>query len=181
MTTIESFDHFIGRCLDIFVKKNSDYGTSWRVLRPSSLTDQILIKISRIRSIDEKGAQKVEEPLENEFFGLINYSVMALIQMSLSAAHNLSNDLEELRKLYGEQVNQAKSLLENKNHDYGEAWRMMRLSSIIDIILMKVYRIKQIEENKGETLISEGIDANYLDIINYSIFALIKLQKDQSK
>ena len=176
VTTELSFTHHVGKCRDVFVKKNRDYGTSWRVLRPPSLTDQILIKISRIRSIDEKGIQKVNDPLDAEFYGLINYSVMALIQLTGKFSEDRSEDLDYLTGLYDEQIDIARNLLLNKNHDYGEAWRMMRLSSIIDIILMKVYRMKQIEENDGKTIISEGLSANYLDIINYSIFAIIKLE-----
>ena len=178
--TEKSFEIILKKCLDVFLKKNQDYGTSWRVLRPASLTDQILIKASRIRSIDEKGEQKVNDPIELEFYGLINYSVMALIQMELinEKSMNLSN--ERLKTLYEQQIQKSKSLLSNKNHDYGEIWRMMRLSSIIDIILMKVHRIIKIEENQGKTLISEGIDANYLDIINYCVFSLIKLEESKS-
>lgn len=177
ISTESSFEIILKKCLEVFLKKNQDYGTSWRVLRPPSLTDQILIKASRIRSIDEKGKQKVNDPIELEFYGLINYSVMALIQLDLDSEQ--SNDLtaDQLRDLYVKYSSQARELLSNKNHDYGEVWRMMRLSSIIDIILMKVYRIIKIEENSGKTLISEGIDANYLDIINYCVFALIKLEE----
>ena len=181
MNTIASFDQFLAHCLDIFLKKNVDYGTSWRVLRPSSLTDQILIKISRLRSIDEKGEQKVNDPIEDEFYGLINYSVMALIQLSKDAGNEIEMDVEHLKTLFDKQVKIARALLEQKNHDYGEAWRMMRLSSIIDIILMKVYRMKSIEEKNGRTLISEGLDANYLDIINYCVFGLVKLSEQKSK
>lgn len=176
--TISAFDQYLDKCLDIFLKKNSDYGTSWRVLRSSSLTDQILIKASRIRSIQIKGQQKVNDPLESEFFGLINYSVMALIQLEHGTDEN-DMDESRLKQLYQQQTKIAKKLLLDKNHDYGEVWRMMRLSSIVDIILMKIYRIKRIEQNAGQTLISEGIDANYLDIINYSVFALIMLEENQ--
>lgn len=177
MSTIASFDSFLAVCRDIFLKKNKDYGTSWRVLRPSSLTDQILIKIARVRSIDELGQQKVNDPIEDEFYGLINYSLMALIQ--LKNGSNLEEHWEEakLASEYDEQVLNARNLLMKKNHDYGEIWKMMRLSSIIDIVLMKVHRIKGIEDNQGMTIISEGLDANYLDIINYCIFALVKLEE----
>lgn len=175
-TTIQSFDRILQSCLEVFMKKNQDYGTSWRVLRPSSLTDQILIKATRIRSIDEKGVQKVDDPLHLEFYGLINYSVMALIQL---ANQDLDEELtiEMLKSHYDDQIGQVRSLLFDKNHDYGEVWRMMRISSIIDIILMKVHRIISIEENEGKTVVSEGIDANYHDIINYSVFAIIKLEE----
>lgn len=177
MTTAEAFDNYFKACREIFLAKNQDYGSSWRVLRPSSLTDQILIKIARLRSIDEKGEQKVNDPMEGDFYGLINYSCMALIQ--LKNGSSTEDEWSEIRlsKEYDEQMQTAKSLLLQKNHDYGEVWRMMRLSSIIDIILMKVHRMKKIEENSGKTLISEGLDANYLDIINYSIFALVKLEE----
>jgi hypothetical protein len=177
VNTEQSFDHYLDKCRAIFIKKNSDYGPSWRVLRPASLTDQILIKISRVRSIDEKGHQKVDDPLEGEFSGLINYSIMALIQLLKGAELEDNMSLEELKKEYEEQVSATLQLMLNKNHDYGEVWRMMRPSSIIDIILMKVHRIKRIEENAGNTIISEGIDANYQDIINYCVFALILLEK----
>ena len=175
-TTLSSFDRILNACLEVFLKKNKDYGTSWRVLRAPSLTDQILIKASRIRSIDEKGVQKVDDPLYLEFYGLINYSIMALIQLS---EDDLDKDLnaDQLKELYEEQIANIRKLLSDKNHDYGEVWRMMRVSSIIDIILMKVHRIISIEENQGKTLISEGIDANYHDIINYSVFAIIKLEE----
>ena len=181
MNTIDSFDTFLARCLDIFLKKNQDYGTSWRVLRPSSITDQILIKIARLRSIDEKGEQKVNDPIEGEFFGLINYSIMALIQLAKGSQIDQEMTGEELEKAYSEQVEVARKLLKQKNHDYGEVWRMMRLSSIIDIILMKVHRMKRIEERGGKTLISEGLDANYLDIINYCVFGLVKLEERKIK
>ncbi len=179
MKTLDSFDNYLSKCKDIFLKKNTDYGTSWRVLRPSSITDQILIKISRLRSIDEKGEQKVNDPLEGEFYGLINYSIMALIQ--LSRGSNIEEDMEvdDLKAAYAEQIGIARELLSQKNHDYGEVWRMMRLSSIIDIILMKVHRMKSIEEKGGKTLISEGLDANYLDIINYCVFGLVKLEENK--
>ncbi len=176
--TLAAFDMYLDKCLDIFLKKNADYGTSWRVLRPSSLTDQVLIKASRIRSIQSKGEQKVNDPLELEFYGLINYSVMALIQLEHGVGE-MAGDLTSLKEHYKAQVKIARKLLENKNHDYGEVWRLMRLSSIVDIILMKIHRIKSIEENKGVTLVSEGVDANFLDIINYSVFALIKLEEQK--
>lgn len=179
MTTEQSFEQYLEVCRDVFTKKNADYGPSWRVLRPPSLTDQILIKISRVRSIDEKGHQKVDDPIRDEFLGLINYSLMALIQLSKGADLEEDMSLDALKVAYDEETGKVKSLLANKNHDYGEVWRMMRLSSIIDIILMKVHRIKRIEENAGKTVISEGIDANYQDIINYCVFALIKLEEQK--
>lgn len=182
-TTEQSFDTILGKCLDVFLKKNKDYGTSWRVLRASSLTDQILIKISRLRSIDEKGQQKVNDPTDLEFYGLINYSVMALMQLDDLADIDADAELseEQLQTMYQNQIDKARALLGNKNHDYGEIWRLMRVSSIIDIILMKVHRIISIEKNSGKTLVSEGIDAGYLDIINYCVFALILLEESKSE
>lgn len=182
-TTEQSFDQILQQCQEVFLKKNQDYGPAWRVLRPSSLTDQILIKISRIRSIDEKGQQKVNDPIDLEFYGLINYSVMALIQLKDLTDVPVDQELsiEDLESMYTDKVAIARELLANKNHDYGEIWRLMRVSSIIDIVLMKVHRIISIEKNKGNTLISEGIDANYLDIINYCVFALILIEESKSE
>lgn len=162
-------------CRNIFMKKMKDYGTAWRILRPASLTDQIFIKAQRIRSIEEKGVQKIQEDISSEFVGIVNYSIMALIQLELNNYENLN--LEETRagELYDKYLNAAYELMVNKNHDYGEAWRDMRVSSLTDIILMKIFRTKQIEDNDGQTCISEGVDANYFDMINYAIFALIKL------
>jgi len=175
--TLEQFDAIINICSDIFEKKASDYGTAWRILRTSSLTDQIYIKANRIRSIDTKGEHKVEEGIKPEFIGIINYSIMALIQLELGCADTDTDlPLQEAKNLYNKYAKEAKNLLENKNHDYGEAWRNMRISSLTDIILMKLLRIKQIEDNKGKTFISEGVDANYYDIINYAVFAMIKLE-----
>lgn len=153
-----------------------DYGSAWRILRTPSLTDQIYIKASRIRSIDDKGTQKVNEGIIPEFIGMVNYSVIALIQLELGADQNLYLSVDDAMKLFDTHINIAKSLMENKNHDYGEAWRNMRISSFTDIILMKLMRIKEIEDHKGMIFVSEGVDANYLDIINYAIFALIKLE-----
>ena len=175
--TSEQYDEVIRQCLDIFSKKAIDYGTAWRILRTSSLTDQIYIKANRIRSIQEKGEAKVAEGIIPEFIGIVNYSVMALIQLEMGVA----NTMEELMpanqaiELYKKYLYNAKELMGNKNHDYDEAWRKMRRSSLTDIILMKILRIKQIEDNQGKTIISEGLDANYYDIINYAMFALIRL------
>ena len=160
-------------CRDLFVKKNKDYGTSWRILRLPSITDQIFIKAQRIRTIQDKGSQKVEDGITEEFVGIINYSVMALIQNSSQGA-NAELELEKLTILYDTQVREVKELLFNKNHDYGEAWRNMRVSSMTDIILMKLLRIKQIEDNQGVTLVSEGVKSGYQDMINYAVFCLIK-------
>jgi len=176
--TSQEFEAIIGKCKNIFEAKMKDYGSAWRVLRTSSLTDQIYIKASRIRSIDDKGTQKINEGIIPEFIGIVNYSVMALIQLELCNENQLELSTQEAIKLYENHIYKAKKLMENKNHDYGEAWRNMRVSSLTDIILMKLLRIKQIENNKGKTFVSEGVDANYFDIINYSIFALIKLNCD---
>jgi len=157
--------------------KMHDYGTAWRILRTTSITDQIYIKASRIRSIEQKGESKVDEGIRPEFIGMINYSVMALIQLELGAAEDPRMDAELVGAKYDEFVLTARSLMADKNHDYSEAWRQMRISSLTDIILMKLLRIKQIEDNNGLTIISEGLDANYLDIINYSAFALIMLDQ----
>ena len=174
--TSKEFEAIIKKCEDLFEAKMKDYGSAWRILRTSSLTDQIYIKASRIRSIDDKGIQKVDEGIVPEFIGMVNYSVIALIQLELGTEQNLDLSVENAVKLYKKHINVAKSLMEDKNHDYGEAWRNMRVSSLNDIILMKLLRIKQIEDNQGKTFVSEGVDANYMDIINYSIFALIKLE-----
>lgn len=154
-----------------------DYGTAWRILRTSSITDQLFIKAQRIRNIEDKGNQKIEEDIRSEYIGIINYSVIGLIQLSLKADDRMELPVDEVSKLYDQHLADAKALMENKNHDYGEAWRDMRVSSLTDLILMKLLRIKQIEDNKGATLISEGIDANYNDMINYAIFALIRLSE----
>lgn len=176
--TSNQFDAFISQCKDIFLKKMKDYGTAWRILRVSSITDQIYIKAQRIRSIEEKGTQRVMESIDSEFMGIINYCVIALIQLELGTASNLEMTEKEVVKHFDQHVTEAKRLMENKNHDYGEAWRDMRISSMTDLILMKLLRIKQIEDNKGETLISEGIAANYYDIVNYAVFALIKMSEE---
>lgn len=176
--TSVQYDECISRAEDIFIKKTKDYGTAWRILRPSSLTDQIYIKASRIRSIEEKGNSKIDEPVEDEYIGIINYCVMALVQLEMNPEDGLDLEVEEVEKLYTHWIKTAKDLMMAKNHDYGEAWRDMRVSSMTDLILMKLLRIKQIEENEGKTIISEGLDANYLDIINYAIFALIKLSEE---
>ncbi len=177
IATSDYFDIIINDCLDIFRKKMIDYGSAWRILRLKSLTDQIFIKAQRIRSIDDKGVQKINESIDSEFMGILNYSIIALIQLSKTSTLQPDMDLETSLKLYAEHADTAKKLMEQKNHDYGEAWKEMRVSSFTDLILQKLHRIKQIEDNQGETIISEGIDANYHDIINYSIFALIKLKE----
>ena len=175
--TFQQYDTVIRACRKVFMAKNHDYGTAWRILRTTSITDQIYIKASRIRSIEEKGESKVDEGIRSEFIGMINYSVMALFQLELGAAEEAHMDNDIVGAKYDEYIATARSLMSDKNHDYGEAWRQMRISSLTDIILMKLLRIKQIEDNNGLTLMSEGLDANYLDIINYSAFALIMLDQ----
>ena len=173
--TSEQYDNVIVKCTEIFKKKTIDYGTAWRILRSSSLTDQIFIKANRIRTIQEAGSSKVDEGVESEFIGIINYCIMALIHIDLINDKRMEIPSQEVIDLYHNKINISKNLMEQKNHDYGEAWRDMRVSSLTDLILMKILRIKQIEDNKGKTIISEGIDANYFDMINYSVFAMIHL------
>lgn len=172
--TSKEFGEMTARCRDIFVKKLSDYGTSWRIMRPSSLTDQIYIKARRIRSIEEKGEAAVNEGIEPEFIGIVNYCAIALIQLELGPGTSL--DLEDAIQMYDAAIKKATHLMLDKNHDYDEAWRHMRVSSFTDIILQKLLRTKEIEDHNGKTLISEGVDANYMDMINYAIFALIKIR-----
>ena len=173
--TIGEYKEVIKACKDIFEKKTKDYGTAWRILRASSLTDQIFIKAKRIRSIQEKGEQKIKEDINGEFLAIINYCIMAIIQVEMNGDEELEIPYEKLEPLYDRIAEDTMDLLANKNHDYGEAWRDMRVSSMVDIILMKILRTKQIEDNQGKTLISEGVDANYQDMINYSVFCLILL------
>jgi hypothetical protein len=175
--TFKQYDTALNSCREVFMAKMHDYGTAWRILRTTSITDQIYIKASRIRSIEEKGESRVNEGVRPEFVGMINYSLMALIQLELGTAEETHLDAEIVEAKYDHYVIKARSLMSDKNHDYGEAWRQMRISSLTDIILMKLLRIKQIEDNNGLTIMSEGLDANYLDIINYSAFALIKLDQ----
>ncbi|MBL6871310.1 MAG: DUF1599 domain-containing protein [Flavobacteriales bacterium] len=175
--TTEHYDNVIVKCTEIFKKKTIDYGTAWRILRSSSLTDQIFIKANRIRTIQEAGSSKVDEGVESEFIGIINYCIMALIQIDLINDKRMEIPSQEVIDLYHNKINISKNLMVQKNHDYGEAWRDMRVSSLTDLILMKILRVKQIEDNKGKTIISEGIDANYFDMINYSVFAMIHLLK----
>lgn len=174
--TIKEYELAMAKCKDIFIKKMKDYGCAWRILRLSSLTDQIFIKAQRIRSIEmNDGHQKVGEDIRNEFIGIVNYSIIALIQLEKGVVDQPDMETEEVEAYYQKFSLAANELMQAKNHDYGEAWRDMRVSSLTDLILQKLLRVKQIEDNKGETLISEGIDANYFDMINYAIFALIKL------
>jgi hypothetical protein len=175
--TSAQYEEVIAECRSVFFNKMQDYGSAWRILRPASLTDQIYIKANRIRSITEKGAARIDEGIKPEFVGIVNYSVMALIQLELGAREDVRMDPDQAVTLYEKYFYAAKALMEDKNHDYGEAWRNMRISSLNDIILMKLLRIKQIEDNNGKTFVSEGLDANYNDIINYAVFALIKLSE----
>ena len=175
--TSEQYDGIITTCRDLFSKKMKDYGSAWRILRLPSLTDQIYIKAQRIRSLQENEVRKVDEGEKSEFIGIINYSIMALIQLEKGVAQEPDLPPAEAISLYNKHVGITKSLMENKNHDYGEAWRDMRVSSLTDLIIQKLLRVKQIEDNKGKTLVSEGIEANYQDIINYSVFALIHMNE----
>lgn len=179
--TSEQYSEVISNCREIFQTKTKDYGTAWRILRPSSLTDQIFIKAQRIRTIQETGVNRVGEEIEDEFVAIVNYCIMALVQL-------LEKDLQELEleptqaiEMYDKYSQLAHELMKRKNHDYGEAWRDMRVSSLTDLILMKLLRVKQIEDNRGKTLISEGIDANYYDMLNYAVFALILMDEEKKK
>ena len=176
--TDERYSQIIKDCKEVFRKKTEDYGTAWRVLRLPSITDQIFIKAQRIRSIQEKGTRKVQDDSSQEFFGIINYCLIAMIQLCLSDDEGMEVQYSKLEPLYDQLAEETRELLQNKNHDYDEAWKDMRVSSITDIILMKLLRVKQIEDNQGKTLISEGVKANYQDMINYSVFALIKLEEE---
>ena len=172
--TKQQFEHVIAVCRDLFSKKLHDYGPAWRILRPSSVTDQIFIKANRIRSIETKGVTLVDEGIRSEFIAIVNYGIVGLIQLELAEAADMTN--EEALVLYDKYAKTSLELMLAKNHDYDEAWRSMRISSYTDLILMKIYRTKQIESLSGETLVSEGIDANYMDMINYSVFGLIKIE-----
>ena len=177
--TAKQFGQAIAECKEVFINKMKDYGSSWRILRTPSLTDQIYIKANRIRSIEDKGEHRVNEGIRPEFIGIVNYSVMALIQIELKTYTTADLSAKEAEELYDRHIQSARALMEDKNHDYDEAWRNMRISSYTDIILMKLRRIKQIEDREGETLVSEGVDANYRDIINYALFALIKIEEQR--
>lgn len=178
--TVSEYREVIGTCKALFEKKTRDYGTAWRVLRLPSITDQIYIKAQRIRSIQEKGTQKVDDPVRDEFIGIINYCIIALMQLSLADSQEMDLKFEDLEPGYDRIASETLHLLEKKNHDYGEAWREMRVTSITDIILMKLLRVKQIEDNEGKTMVSEGVRANYQDMINYSVFAIIKLNEGRN-
>ena len=175
--TSQQYNSVIAICRSLFINKMKDYGSAWRILRLPSLTDQIFIKAQRIRTLQENDIQKVEDDETGEFIGIINYSIMALIQLELGFVDKPDLNMEDATQLYDQKIALTKQLMEDKNHDYGEAWREMRVSSLTDLILQKLLRVKQIEDNKGKTLVSEGIDANYQDMINYAVFALILIKK----
>jgi hypothetical protein len=180
MSTIQQYDGVIQQCEDIFIKKTIDYGTAWRVLREISIVDQIYIKAYRIRTIQEVGTQKVGDDIAGEFIGIINYAIIGLIQLQLTEEDEEELSPQAVKILYDQYAGNAKALMQSKNHDYGEAWRQMSQESFVDLILMKLQRMRQILSNKGKTLISEGLDANYYDMINYAIFALILLKEKKS-
>lgn len=173
--TAEEYDWVIKSCRDLFLKKTKDYGTAWRILRPSSITDQIFIKAQRIRTLEEKKVSKVGEDVISEYIGIINYCIIAMMQLELDENAPFELPLEDVEIQFDKKATETKELMFAKNHDYGEAWRDMRISSLTDLILMKILRVKQIEDNQGQTLASEGVKANYQDMLNYAVFALIKL------
>jgi hypothetical protein len=173
--TLLQYNQIVSVCRELFEKKMKDYGTSWRILRPESVTDQIYIKAQRVQSIEQKKTQKIGDDIRSEFIGIVNYSLIGLIQLEMDESAPVELEPNIAMSLYDSNIEKVRELMINKNHDYGEAWRSMRISSYTDLILMKIYRTKQIEDNKGITTISEGIAANYMDMINYAIFALIKL------
>jgi hypothetical protein len=179
--TETQYSEIISECKTLFAKKTKDYGTAWRILRLPSITDQILIKAQRIRSIQEKGEQKIADDIRSEFIGIVNYCIIAVIQLKMNDSNELEIPWNELEGDYDLTTSDTKALLSAKNHDYGEAWRDMRISSITDIILMKLFRVKQIEDNSGNTIVSEGVDANYQDMINYAVFCLIKMSEKAEK
>jgi len=176
MDTSKQYDQIVEICKTLFVNKMNDYGTSWRILRSTSLTDQIFIKANRIKNLEIKKMSLVNEGVEPEYIGIVNYSIMAIIQMKFQN-DKLSN--ENITDIYTTEINNTKELMMNKNHDYGEAWREMRISSLTDMILQKLFRIKQIEDNDGKVKVSEGLEANYQDIINYAIFAMIRISENK--
>ncbi len=179
--TLQQYNEAVGECAKIFLLKTKDYGTAWRILRTSSITDQIYIKAQRIRTIQDTGEQQISEGIESEFIGIVNYAVIGLMQLELKNDERMELNFAEVETKFKQVIDDTRNLMQRKNHDYGEAWRSMRVSSITDLILMKIYRIRQIEDNKGKTLISEGIDASYYDIINYALFALILMSEEKKK
>lgn len=176
--TLQQYDAIIKGCRSLFEKKMSDYGSAWRILRLPSLTDQIFIKAQRIRSLQEQQISKIDEDETSEFIGIINYSIIGLIQLELGVVSQPDLNTDKALQFYDKKIAETKALMQKKNHDYGEAWRDMRISSLTDLILQKLLRVKQIEDNKGNTLVSEGIDANYQDMINYAVFALILINEN---
>jgi len=175
-STSQEYDKVIAICRTLFTNKMKDYGSAWRIMRLPSLTDQIFIKAQRIRSLQQNDVRKIDEDETGEFIGIINYSIMALVQLEIGVVDQPDLDMEKASAFYDAKIKLTKELMEAKNHDYGEAWRDMRVSSLTDLILQKLLRVKQIEDNKGKTLVSEGIDANYQDMINYAVFALILME-----
>ncbi|MCB0699988.1 MAG: DUF1599 domain-containing protein [Chitinophagales bacterium] len=175
--TTEQYQNIVAQCKDLFVKKAADYGTSWRVLRPISIVDQIYIKAWRIRQIQEKGEQKIADSIESEFIGIVNYGIIALIQYAMKDSDEIDLTAEQAKEWYERKAGEVEALMMQKNHDYGEAWRDMSQASFVDLILVKLLRIKQIVANDGQTQVSEGADANFIDIVNYAIFALIKMSE----
>ena len=173
--TTEEYEGIINTCRELFLKKTRDYGTAWRILRPASITDQIFIKAQRIRTLEEKKVSKVGDDIKGEYIGIVNYCVIAMMQLELSADDAMELPVDRVSELFEEKVHETRELMFAKNHDYGEAWRDMRISSLTDLILMKIFRVKQIEDNQGATLASEGVKANYQDMLNYAVFALIKM------
>ena len=173
--TSKEYNDVIAVCKSLFLKKTKDYGTAWRILRSASITDQIFIKAQRIRTLEEKKVSKVGEDITSEYIGIVNYCVIAMLQLELTENDPNEMDVQLVENLFDQRVNETKELMFAKNHDYGEAWRDMRISSLTDLILMKILRVKQIEDNLGQTVVSEGVKANYQDMLNYSVFALIKL------
>lgn len=180
LKTSIQFQQIISQCRDLFSKKLQDYGAAWRVLRPSSITDQIYIKVNRIRTLQMTDKKMVDESEEDEFIAIVNYSIIGLIQLEKGYSNDFNENNEEILSLYDRFANEAKALMEKKNHDYGEAWRDMRISSITDLIYQKVLRTKQIEDNQGKTIVSEGLDANYFDMLNYAVFCLIKFSEKEN-
>lgn len=174
---MKQYDGALSKCEEVFLAKMKDYGSAWRILRIPSLTDQIFIKANRIRTIQQTGENKVGEDIPNEFIGIVNYAIMALIQLDLQGNEELEMTMEEARKHFKKQSEMVRDLMIKKNHDYGEAWRDMRVASLTDLILMKILRVKQIEDNQGKTIVSEGIGANYQDMMNYALFALIQIEE----
>ena len=175
--TSKQYDDVIAKCRSLFINKMKDYGSAWRILRLPSLTDQIFIKAQRIRGLQQNSVQKVDEGQASEFIGIINYSIMALVQLEKGVVENPDMNMDDAIAEYDKNIGITKGLMMDKNHDYGEAWREMRVSSLTDLILQKLLRVKQIEDNKGKTIVSEGLDANYQDMINYAVFALIHLEE----